>query len=262
LYDTLRASSKYYAEYMLTLSKNRAIITNIPSLLKVSIVAIAVSAISISTLSESASAISLIGNTTVTGSGSTLSDPINSTTLLLAKFTIASGADSYRLDSVTLNLSNYDQSNDIVKLSIYSGTTGSGNPQKVRVSNTEFIAPTVDFLSSFVPTQFVFNVTASTNFVFTPNDTYWLGVTGATGTTTDWVNSDAGNIAPSSSITGVSFDQYKKLPSGSPSAFGAFDIGVTPVPFEFEASGGILMLAGLLAANKLRKSIQKNNPEK
>jgi len=39
-----------------------------------------------------------------------------------------------------------------------------------------------------------------------------------------------------------------------------FIAGLTPVPFEFEASGGIAILGGLFAVHKLRQRKQNNNP--
>lgn len=40
-----------------------------------------------------------------------------------------------------------------------------------------------------------------------------------------------------------------------------FIVGLTPVPFEFEASGGIAILGGLFAVHKLRQRKQNNNPD-
>jgi hypothetical protein len=40
-----------------------------------------------------------------------------------------------------------------------------------------------------------------------------------------------------------------------------FIAGLTPVPFEFEASGGIAILGGLFAVHKLRQRKQNNNPD-
>ncbi|BBC25679.1 hypothetical protein [Pseudanabaena sp. ABRG5-3] len=51
-------------------------------------------------------------------------------------------------------------------------------------------------------------------------------------------------------------------PSGNQTvADSNFIVGLTPVPFEFEASGGIAILGGLFAVHKLRQRKQNNNPD-
>ncbi len=255
---------------MLTLSKKSASISNIQSLLRSSIVAIAASAISVGAVTDSVSAISLIGNSTASFTDPSTPNIVGGSTSTVAfiKFTTPNNSTSYSLNYVQLRLKQYTNSSttnpspDSIIVSIYSSSVGGATfPDTDNIDLT----PPTNSLGALTLLQ-KFNVPSSSSFTFLPNTDYWLAVVGDSFSSTTSANWENTTTAPSGLAT------FSALPNGyqtssdsgntftsQTTTFNSFNIDVTPVPFEFEASGGILILGGLFAANKLRLHIKNKS---
>ena len=194
---------------------------------------------------NSVEAISLIGNYQPTNDDT--GNVINGLNQKAVGFTPT--GTSYVLDNIILRLSGYDTT-DTPQLQIYSG--GTNTPP----------------IGASLPVSFTSNTPSSVgsnNFTFTPTSTftfaadtrYWLVVSGA-GTNYVWRGSNP-IIAPSTTAIS-SFDGYAVSINGGTSytanslPFNTFEINATAVPFEFEATGGLVMLGG---AWLLHKHLQK-----
>ncbi|PZO37514.1 MAG: hypothetical protein DCF19_18605 [Pseudanabaena frigida] len=265
---------------MLTLSKPTASISNIKGLIGSSLVAIAASTISIGALTDSASAISLIGNrtsaTNISGSISAYSSNLIDTIdkLIAIQFTTPSTEPlGYLLNSVSIRVGNYR-------------TTAGESIFLTITDNSNLTSPGSDLptLSLSTPTSntvgvkdLTFTSSSSSPTTFAPNTTYWLLIgAGNASTSFNWVSNDdpgatytsitptgIGSLGPlgyqeSSDGGGVYGSLTNQFSTSASTQLSTFNIDVTPVPFEFEASGGIAILGGLFVANKLRKRMQKN----
>ena len=202
---------------------------------------------------NSVEAISLIGNYSSTNDG--LSNAITSNARQKAVgFTLPTGT-SYQLDNIVLRLQNYNTgAGDDALLQIYADTTkASIDPSGTTLQPVLFTNPPS---GSDATGNFTFTPTST--FTFAADTRYWLLVDVTTGDYTWTANSPAITPTGISGITSISY-QSSFDDGGAYSAntvFNSFQINATavPVPFEFEATGGLVMLGG---AWLLHKHLQK-----
>jgi hypothetical protein len=164
----------------------------------------------------------------------------------------------YTLDAITLRLSSYETFSgfDVALLRIFADATKtSTSPTGAILQSVVFNNPTSNsnLLASFV-------FTPTSTFTFLPDTRYWLDVS-ATQAGFDWRGSDPA-VTPTSTV-GVTFDNYALSTNSGVGytitpTFNFFQIDATPVPFEFEASGGLAVLGG---AWLLRKRLQQKNKD-
>jgi len=244
---------------------------SIHNLQRSGIFAICISAISTGILFESASAISLIGNTTgATNPLPLTSNLIDTDKFLAVQFTTPISPAGFLLNSVSLRVSGYRT----------NGLAASGNLDRILASITNNengnVAPGSDVFAGFDTTApsasnalRTITLLATSSFIFAPSTTYWLQIAAFDATTTfNWTSNDVLATGGNESIIPTGFatlgsGAYKYTTDGggiftTPAAFNTFNIDATPVPFEFEASGGIAILGGLFLAKKL-KSRKKNS---
>lgn len=237
-----------------------------------SILAVCISTISLSALPKSAHAISLIGNTT--GAANILpleSNVIDTDRFLAVQFTTPVAPAGFLLNSVRLKVSGYRTNGvaasgnlDRILASITDNTNGNAAP-----GSDVFVGFNTDAASVPSSSNALRTLTLLTNssFIFAPSTTYWLQIAAFDATTIfNWTSNDDSTTGSNESISpsGLAIlgpGGYRYTTDGgatftSTTALSTFDIDVTPVPFEFEASGGIAILGGLFLANKLRKRKQ------
>ena len=148
---------------------------------------------------------------------------------------------------------------DKVLLSITDNAEGNGAPGNDLF--TTFSSPT-----STVNSARTITFTPSSTFFFERNTTYWLSVAALdTDTSFNWISNSA-NTAPSGGLASLGAGSYKyTINAGSDGftaavpSFGSFNVDVTLVPFEFEASGGLVILGGLFLARRLKARKKDNN---
>lgn len=232
---------------------------------KVCIAALCTSAVSISVLTDSANAISLIGNLDGTDGTASL---INTESFLSVQFTtpnLPTANDKFQLNNIRLRVSNFRT----------NGAAASGNADKVLLSITDNVrgngAPGDDLFTTFSSPTSTSNLsrtitfTPSSTFFFERNTTYWLSVATFDETTTfNWI-ANAANTPPTG-LASLGAGGYKyTINAGGDGftaavpSFGSFDVDVTQVPFEFEASGGLVILGGLFLARRLKARKKDNN---
>ena len=207
-------------------------------------------------ISNAAEAISLIGNYSSTNDGDFT--VIYNNNHVAYSFTSPSGAN-YQLDNIELRLSNYNTTQgDIPLLQIYADSSKtSTNPSGATLQPLLFNNPVS---SSFAISNFTFTPTSS--FTFVANTRYWLLVKDATGGISGffwWANYPS-YITP----TGVAtFDSYQFSNNNGESYVASdvrnsFNINVTesatPVPFEFEGTGGLMVVGSVWL---LRRHLKK-----
>lgn len=225
---------------------------------KVCIAALCTSAVSISVLTDSANAISLIGNL---GTGSSAPTNINKDNFLSVQFktpNLPTVNDKFRLNSIRLKVTNFRTvDGDTVYLSITDNDNANTAPGTASLFEN-FNAPG-SITTGLRTLQFL----PQTTFFFERNTTYWLLVGTLAGASTfDWVANDA-NTAPTG-LASLGAGGYKYTTDGGANYTNglnnaAFDIDVTQVPFEFEASGGLVILGGLFLARRLKARKKDNN---
>lgn len=206
-------------------------------------------------ISSPVDAINLIGNLPQTNDTSFTN--IDSTTRKATGFTLPVGIP-YTLDTITLRLQGYNTFSgfDVALLRIFADATKtSTSPTGAVLQSVVFNNPTS---SSNAAANFVFTPTST--FTFLPDTRYWLDVS-ATQAGFDWRGSDPA-VTPTSTV-GVTFDNYALSTNSGVSYanstfFNSFQVDATPVPFEFEASGGLAVLGG---AWLLRKRLQQKNKD-
>ena len=203
---------------------------------------------------NSVEAISLIGNYTPANDDAGNSISSISPSQKAVGFALPTGT-SYELNNIILRLSNYNTdtvalggSDDVAVLEIYAG--GTTSPSGATLQSVTFNKP---ISSSDIPSNVSFTPTSP--FTFDASTRYWLVVRAIDGDDYNWT-ADSSNIEP----TGISSFEHYALSNnngGSYTAnetFSSFTINATAVPFEFEATGGLVMLGG---AWLLHKHLQK-----
>ncbi|MBD2149749.1 hypothetical protein H6F44_06360 [Pseudanabaena sp. FACHB-1277] len=231
---------------------------------KVCIAALCTSAVSISVLTDSANAISLIGNLDGTNGTASLIDTDRTLTVQFTTPNLPTANDKFQLNNIRLRVSNFRTNStapsaDKVLLSITDNA--NGNSFFGDDLFTTFSSPT-----STVNTPRTITFTPSSTFFFERNTTYWLSVAAFdSGTTFNWI-SNAANTAPTGGLASLGAGGYKyTVDAGGDGftaavpSFGSFDVDVTQVPFEFEASGGLVILGGLFLARRLKARKKDNN---
>ena len=206
---------------------------------------------------NSVEAISLIGNYPPTNDGGNTTIT-SGTTQKAVGFTLPTGTD-YRLDSIVLRLSNY-KNTDTPLLQIYADTARtSTSPSGLTAALVTFIRPANQGGSPALGNDFIF-LPNPTTFTFNANTRYWLLVD-ATAGFYDWRASTSSPSITPAGISGITFNSYQTSATdgtigsyGTDTNFSSFQINATAVPFEFEATGGLVMLGG---AWLLHKHLQK-----
>lgn len=205
---------------------------------------------------NSVEAISLIGNYSSTNDGTVtnIEGGTGTSTQKALGFTLPTGAD-YQLNNIILRLQNYNTvSGDVALIQIYADAAKtSTSPLGAVLQSILFTNPTS---SSDLINNFTFTPTST--FTFAANTRYWLLVDLTAGNY-DWrANSPA--VTPTG-ISGITFNGAQfSIDNGTSytnsTLFNSFDINATaiPVPFEFEATGGLAMLGG---AWLLRRHLKK-----
>ncbi len=209
------------------------------------------------TICSPVEAINLIGNFPQTDDVS--ADSINTARRKAIGFTLPVGIP-YTLDTITLRLRNYNTmgGGDVALLRIFADATkNSASPIDVGsiLQTLSFTNPASNS-GAGVTANFVFTPTST--FTFLPDTLYWLDVS-ATAGDFSWRGSNPA-VTPTSTV-GVTFNNYAVSSDsganyGNSTRFNSFQIDATPVPFEFEASGGLAVLGG---AWLLRKRLQQKN---
>ena len=173
-------------------------------------------------------------------------------------FTLPTGT-SYQLDNIVLRLFNYNTVTDgtVALLQIYAdpnrGSTSPKGPGTI-LQSVLFTNPSS---RSNVANNFTFAPDPTTPFTFAANTRYWLLVDATAGNYT-WRSNNTG-ITPAGVATFISPAGYQisndnGVNYASSTVFNSFNINATAVPFEFEATGGLVMLGG---AWLLHKHLQK-----
>ena len=153
-----------------------------------------------------------------------------------------------------MRLELYDTVNggDVARLQIYADAARTSTSplgatfQSVVFSNPTSNSNTVNNFS-FAPTS---------TFTFAADTRYWLLVDTTAGFYFWRANNPS--ITPTG-ISGITFNSYQRSTNNGASydddtTFNSFEINATAVPFEFEATGGLVMLGG---AWLLHKHLQK-----
>ena len=153
-----------------------------------------------------------------------------------------------------MRLLNYNTTGgDVALLQIYAdGAKTSTSPLGATLQSVLFNNP---ISNSNVVTNFTFAPTST--FTFAADTRYWLLVDTTAGSYT-W-RSNGTPITPTGSATFVTPNGYQSSNTSGTSyagdgIFNSFQINATAVPFEFEATGGLVMLGG---AWLLHKHLQK-----
>lgn len=188
-------------------------------------------------------------------------------------FTLPTGTD-YQLTNIRLRLNNYNTTTggDVALLQIYRDSAKTSvDPLGATLESVLFNNPT-----SSSDTAATFTFTPTTSFTFLANTRYWLLVDATSGTfgwrgdnTANLVDNTNGGITP----TGIATFEYyiTSLDNGATydfagrtgpaqlnnGPFNSFDIETVVVPFEFEASLGLLGLGSLWLGRKYLKKKQQ-----
>ena len=169
---------------------------------------------------------------------------------------LPAGTTGYRLDSIVLRLQNYITPTDTALLQIYADPTGTSTSNRPLVQNLQSVLFAANTPSGS-NTAGNFSFTPNSPFTFAANTRYWLLVDATAGNYT-WRSNNTG-ITPAGVATFISPAGYQisndnGVNYASSTVFNSFNINATAVPFEFEATGGLVMLGG---AWLLHKHLQK-----
>ena len=143
---------------------------------------------------------------------------------------------------------------DIAQLQIYADAARTSIDPRGANIQVSFTGPTS---GSNAPGNFSFAPISP--FTFNANTRYWLVVRPTAAGGYVWT-ADSGNITPAGVATFISPNGYQRSPdnggiyTADNTTFNSFQINATAVPFEFEATGGLVMLGG---AWLLHKHLQK-----
>ena len=156
-----------------------------------------------------------------------------------------------------MRLAGYNTTTDTALLQIYADPTGTSTSASPLVLNLQSVLFANPPSSNDLVNNFTFR--PATPFTFAADTRYWLLVDATAG---DYVwTGDSGNITPAGVATFISPNGYQSSTDNgvtytADTIFNSFQINATavPVPFEFEATGGLVMLGG---AWLLHKHLQK-----